>query len=394
MGEHVCGTRGRTVKIGEIVERFVERCEDPSGAGFERYVGVDHIDSDDLVLRNMGTLADGTLPPTFRFVFRRGMVLFPTRRPALRKCAVAPCDGVTGEKVLVLRTKDKEHVAPEFLPFILSSERVRRWVIERAIGSVTPHFRWADLAECEVVLPPLDQQARIAQVLLSSADVRSAYVKAKAAAAAMLSATVDHLAERALKQGGMVPLASLAAEGRLITYGIVKPGLDVPGGVPVIKVKDIRDGYIDDRELLLADPAIEAQYRRSRLNAGDLLISIRGTVGRLAFVPPHLEGANITQDTARLSVAEHVNREFVRTMMLSSFVQRQIRSKTTGLAVQGINLAELRLLMIPLPSRLQQDEAVVVVAAARRAAEAVHTRAAEAAQMNLEVIARMLEGNE
>jgi restriction endonuclease S subunit len=93
--------------------------------------------------------------------------LFPTRRPALRKCAIAPFAGITGEKILVLRSKDPLRLDPEFLPYLLASDGVRRRVIERAIGSVTPHFRWRDLASHEFLLPPLDEQQRIVAVLTS-----------------------------------------------------------------------------------------------------------------------------------------------------------------------------------------------------------------------------------
>jgi len=49
---------------------------------------------------------------------------------------------------------------------------------------------------------------------------------------------------------------------------------------------------------------MDEAYRRSRVTTGDLLFSIRGTVGRMAFVPQELDGANITQDTARVSIGE------------------------------------------------------------------------------------------
>ena len=103
-------------------------------------------------------------------------------------------------------------------------------------------------------------------------------------------------------------------------------------------------------------PDIAAAYARASLKPGDLLLSIRGTYGRVAKVPDELDGANITQDTARLSFKDSVNHLYVRTMLESSHVQRQIKSKITGLAVQGINIGELRKIEIPLLSRDEQDK--------------------------------------
>ncbi len=154
----------------------------------------------------------------------------------------------------------------------------------------------------------------------------------------------------------LASLDSAIELGRPICYGILKPGLGVPGGIPVIKVRDFPDGYIHEDDLLLTTPEIEAPFKRSRLRTGDLLISIRGTIGRIAEVPASLENANITQDTARLSVAKEHNRNYIRALLESQFVQKQIVSRITGLAVQGINIGELRQLQIPLPPRVKQDE--------------------------------------
>ena len=144
-----------------------------------------------------------------------------------------------------------------------------------------------------------------------------------------------------------VTLDSVVADGRPITYGIVKPGLPCPGGIPVIKVRDFPDGVVLEDDLLLTSPEIEKDYKRSRLVPGDLLFSIRGTVGRMAFVPQTLDGAQITQDTARLSIASHFDRRYVRYMLESPHAVSQVRANTMGLAVQGINLGDLRKLTIP-----------------------------------------------
>jgi hypothetical protein len=52
-------------------------------------------------------------------------------------------------------------------------------------------------------------------------------------------------------------------------------------------------------------------YRRSALREDDLLLSIRGTAGRVCRVPANLDGANITQDTARISVHPEVASNYI-----------------------------------------------------------------------------------
>ena len=84
--------------------------------------------------------------------------------------------------------------------------------------------------------------------------------------------------EPLLEQKKTKSLDELIQPGRPITYGILKPGTGYPGGIPVVKVKDMRDGMIDQTDMLLTSPEIDTQYQRSKLRRGDLLISIRGSV--------------------------------------------------------------------------------------------------------------------
>lgn len=139
-----------------------------------------------------------------------------------------------------------------------------------------------------------------------------------------------------------------------ICYGILMPGQGVDNGVPVVKVKDIVGGRILQDDLLLTDRRIDRQYRRSRLRSGDLLITIRGTTGRLAVVPPELDGANITQDTARVRLSDDHSVRFCFYCLQSESAQVQIALHTIGQAVMGINIGDVKRLLLALPSPHEQ----------------------------------------
>jgi type I restriction enzyme S subunit len=115
-----------------------------------------------------------------------------------------------------------------------------------------------------------------------------------------------------------------------ICYGILKPGEHVSDGVPVIKVKNIIGGEIIESDLLRTSLKIHNQYKRAEVNQGDLLLTIRGTTGRVAIVPPSLSGANITQDTARIRISSDDEPLYVFYALQSPDVQRQIDLNTIG----------------------------------------------------------------
>jgi type I restriction enzyme S subunit len=150
-------------------------------------------------------------------------------------------------------------------------------------------------------------------------------------------------------------LSELVFANRPIVYGILMPGNNFDDGVPVIKVKDIKNGKIDSENLLLTNPKIDNQYQRSKTKTNDLLLTIRGTVGRTAFVPKNLEGANITQDTARISIEDGVP-SFIRTYLEMPAPKLFIEIHTLGVAVQGINLGDVRRIPVAFQPINEQKE--------------------------------------
>ncbi|EPA98759.1 restriction endonuclease subunit S [Pseudomonas sp. G5(2012)] len=140
-----------------------------------------------------------------------------------------------------------------------------------------------------------------------------------------------------------------------ICYGILKPGENHPGGIPIIKVKNIIGGKILEDNLLFTSPEIHKQYKRAEVKGGDLLLTIRGTTGRVAIVPKTLTGANITQDTARIRVSSNDSPTYVYYALQSPDIQRQIELNTVGQAVKGINIGEVKKLSIYHPARTEQE---------------------------------------
>lgn len=111
-----------------------------------------------------------------------------------------------------------------------------------------------------------------------------------------------------------VPLKRLVDASRPITYGIVQAGADVYGGVPYIRPVDMSEhgGVVDPSELRTTSHEIAAQYRRSSVRCGDIVVSIGPSYGKTMVVPAELDGANLTQGTARVAPARDVDARYLR----------------------------------------------------------------------------------
>jgi len=160
----------------------------------------------------------------------------------------------------------------------------------------------------------------------------------------------------------LASLEALTSANRVICYGILMPKENVSDGVLYVKVRDMKDDTIDVASLHRTSAAIAAKYTRASLRTGDVLLSIRGTYGRVALVPPVLDGGNITQDTARLAITPSVCKEFVVVYLRSEHAQRYFKAVARGVAVKGVNIGDVRPMPVPVPPLAEQRRIVDEVA--------------------------------
>ncbi|WP_448609437.1 hypothetical protein [Geodermatophilus sp. URMC 60] len=216
-----------------------------------------------------------------------------------------------------------------------------------------------------VHLPSLEEQRRISALLSQADKIVALRTRSLSGFTALTGALFTSRFGDPVKNSRQLPervLADWVTADAPITYGILKPGPDTPGGVPYVRVADIKSGKINVNTIRHTTPEIAQAYGRSRIATGDLVISIRGHVGRLGVVPASLDGANITQDSARLRIPT-LAREYVAAALSSHAMGRWMDRRTKGAAVKGINLGDLRLAPIPVPS--DEEMADFAAAAAR-----------------------------
>ena len=156
------------VRFGDVVRLNRERVADPVAEGVERYVGLEHLTPEDLRIRSWGLVAEGT---TFTNYFKPGQVLFGKRRAYQRKVAVADFSGVCSGDIYVFESKDPQVLLPELLPFICQTEGFFSYAVSTSAGSLSPRTNWTQLANYEFALPPLEEQRRIAKLLVQIEDL-------------------------------------------------------------------------------------------------------------------------------------------------------------------------------------------------------------------------------
>lgn len=255
------------------------------------------------------------------------------------------CMGADGVKVL----RPKVDADLKYLYYYLKQVRLPDAGYDR-------HFKY--LKRTEVVLLPLSEQRRIVAILDKADVLRTKRREALAYLDRLAQSVFLEMFGDPIENPKGFPvkkLIELVDPVRPISYGILMPGPDVVAGVKYVRVVDMKNGGIELSGIRRTTPEISGAYKRSILKSGDLLMSIRGHVGRMAIVPEALDGANITQDSARLAIVG-ASSLYVRECLRSTGFQRWMAKHTKGVAVRGINLGDVKLMPIPVPPQSAQDE--------------------------------------
>ena len=153
----------------------------------------------------------------------------------------------------------------------------------------------------------------------------------------------------------MKRLWHLTPPERKIMYGIVLPGPDVADGVPIVKGGDVTASRLKLEALNKTTFEIDSRYIRSRLAGGDLVYAIRGSIGEVEMVPDELDGANLTQDAARVAYTPTTHGNWLMYALRSKAVFSQLEAGALGATIKGINIRDLKRALILVPPYCEQQ---------------------------------------
>jgi len=211
-----------------------------------------------------------------------------------------------------------------------------------------------------VAYPPITEQRRIVAIL-DEAFEGIATAKANAEknlqnARGLFAQLSGQLIEQCSTVGMPVELQDLVEPDCSLSYGIVQPGDEQVGGLPIVRPVDLGEETISLAGLKRIDASLAASYQRTRLRGGDLLLCVRGTTGTVAIAAHELADANVTRGIVpiRFDPAK-LRQKLGYYLMRSGPVQAQIRAKTYGTALMQINIRDLRLLQLRVPPHEQQE---------------------------------------
>jgi len=271
-------TGWRKAKFGDVVRLSKARCADPLAAGYERFVGLEHLEPKDLRIRRWGNVADGV---TFTSMFQRGQVLFGKRRAYQRKVGVADFAGVCSGDIYVLESKDARVLLPELLPFLCQTDAFFDHAVGTSAGSLSPRTKWMSLAEFEFVLPPTTEQQSLVKLLRTATEASQAQEQVINAAKGLLQSFKNEaVGDNTATNAKDVTLGDVLMGSP--DSGCSAPSKDADTGHFVLGLAALsRHGYVTG-DFKPVEPT--SKMLSAKLSKGDLLISRSNTPDRVGYV--------------------------------------------------------------------------------------------------------------
>ncbi|CAM4449012.1 restriction endonuclease subunit S [Vibrio agarivorans] len=351
-------TDKQTVKFGDICKEVKLTTKDPIGDGYERYIGLEHLDSGSLKIKRWGMIADDS--PSFTRVFKKGQILFGKRRPYLKKAAIAEFDGICSSDIIVLEPTSNLPY-PRLLPFLVQSDGFWDWAVKTSSGSLSPRTKYKDLAEYRLKLG--DEKSQ--RVMLKVLDDIESYQD-----------LIDGELKAANELRGAIELDLL---GSLVSYQIAAK----KGYTPLSKLGEFKNGinkgkesfgrgnnFVNLDDVFAADVLSEAPKGLVECSESELT-SYSMTKGDILFVRSSVKPSGVAKTTLitnnldktvysgfliRFRPHNSEYSEFLNFLFNSKVFKHRISAFVTVSANSNINQKSLEIQQIMLPSVARAKE--------------------------------------
>ena len=352
----------KRLPFGAFAQSINERVE-PSQAGDEIYVGLEHLDPQDLHIRRWGKGSDviGT-----KLRFRKSDLIFGRRRAYQRKLAVAEFDGICSAHAMVVRAKP-DMMLPEFLPFLMMSDRFMNRAVEISVGSLSPTINWTTLKLEEFAIPPLDQQRRIAEILWAVDEVRCMWDRHERSLTTLHKSRLQEVFGRSEDQWPRKALEDIARVERGKFSHRPRNLPEFYGGShPFVQTGDVQNAnrLLTKFEYSLTD--LGTIYSKS-FPAGTIFVSIAAVIGATAISDCEVF---VTDSVVGIVTTTEMDVDYVELFLRSQrhFLESQAATQT---AQKNINLQVLRPLQLSCPPRTVQKELAQQILEPMKAANVV-----------------------
>lgn len=326
----------------------------PTSDDMKTYIGLEHLDSGSLSVTRWGS--DVPIKGD-KLQMQKGDILFGKRNAYLRRAAIAPHDGLFSAHGMILRPNEKV-ISRKLFPFFICSDYFFDAAIRISVGSLSPTINWSALKELEFVLPDMNEQEKLADLLWAANNTKEAYKK------------LLYLTDELVKSQFIEMFASgqdfpvrLLSEVSTVTGGLTKNSKREKCSLrlPYLRVANVFFNRLDLSEMLEIGLG-ENELKKVMLKSGDLLF-VEGNgsteqIGRVAVWNGEIAPC-VHQN--HLIKARFDDGLVIPTFALFYFMSREGRKQILERAVSTsglytLSVSKISTLQIPLPQIALQEQ--------------------------------------
>jgi type I restriction enzyme S subunit len=293
----------------------------------------------------------------------KGSILMPrSGSVALNHRAILGIDAIVVSHICALIIKSKR-IDNRFLYYFLTQTDMRKFT-KKTTGLDSINF--SDIRKIQILLPPLPEQKRIAEVL----DKADALRKKRRLALQKLDTLLQSVF---LEMFGDPVKNPKGFETIFLENGITlkggfafKSGNYVSKGIPLIRIGEANRGKVDSNNAKFLPRDFLQSHSKFVLQPGDLLMSLTGTTGKddyanVAILGNEYEHYFLNQRVAQFLMKDGVfTKEYVYQLLKDSQIKAQITGKSRGIRQANISNNDILKLRVTKPPIESQEKFTAV----------------------------------
>lgn len=321
------------------------------------FVNAGHLNGQSIDFRDMNYISRDKYERLSSGRFVKGDVLYCLRGSLGKKAIVNDdIEGAIASSLVIIRP-NHNYVDGDYLMMSLDSPSIKEQLNKANNGSSQPNLSAASVREYQIELPPIQRQKEIVNILSliqiliarrkNELDFLDTLIKAR---------FVKLFGNPIVNEKGW-DVAELNAVCDGIGDGLHgTPEYDENGGYPFINGNNLMNGVI---EVTSATKMVdEATYKRHyiELSNNAILLSINGTLGKLAFY--NGEEVMLGKSACYCNLKHEINREFVYGVMKTDAFMDFLESNATASTIKNVGLKAIRGFKLILPPEELQTQFV------------------------------------
>lgn len=286
-------------------------------------------------------------------------VLYSKLRPYLNKVVIPNRPGYATSEIVVLKP-NPEIITREYLAYFLRSSHFVKYINSKTTGAKMPRANIKVLKQAKVLCPNLDTQNQIVKTLQKCVKIISTRKKELMILDELVKARFVESFGDPVKNVNKYPEHILGDDIEFLTSGSRGwAKYYSPTGKMFITIKNVKCGHISMDNVQYINPPDNAEARRTKVQDGDLLISITADLGRTGVVTKEIaeKGAYINQHLMCVRLNKKILLpEYVSFFMESQAGKRQFYAKNQNAVKAGLNFDAIKTFKIMVPPLEKQNE--------------------------------------